>query len=86
MKKYITLIFAVSVLLTGCKKESEATETKEATKVEKPDEHEDPNVAHFTEEQIKTVGIQMGSIESMELSNTIKVVRIYMSTNGNQEF
>ena len=55
MKKYITLIFAVSVLLTGCKKESEATETKEATAVEKPDEHEDPNVAHFTEEQIKTV-------------------------------
>lgn len=86
MKKYITLIFAVSVLLTGCKKESEATETKEATEVEKPDEHEDPNVAHFTEEQIKTVGIQMGSIESKELSNTIKVSGMLTVPNQNKAF
>lgn len=86
MKKYITLIFAVSVLLTGCKKESEATETKEATEVEKPDEHEDPNVAHFTEEQIKTVGIQMGSIESKQLSNTIKVSGMLTVPNQNKAF
>ena len=86
MKKYITLIFAVSVLLTGCKKESEATETKEATEVEKPDEHEDPNVAHFTEEQINTVGIQMGSIESKELSNTIKVSGMLTVPNQNKAF
>ena len=86
MKKYITFIFAVSVLLTGCKKESEATETKEATEVEKPDEHEDPNVAHFTEEQIKTVGIQMGSIESKELSNTIKVSGMLTVPNQNKAF
>lgn len=86
MKKYITLIFAVSVLLTGCKKESEVTETKEATAVEKPDEHEDPNVAHFTEEQIKTVGIQMGSIESKELSNTIKVSGMLTVPNQNKAF
>lgn len=86
MKKYITLIFAVSVLLTGCKKESEATETKEATEVEKPDEHEDPNVAHFTEEQIKTVGIQMGNIESKELSNTIKVSGMLTVPNQNKAF
>lgn len=86
MKKYITLIFAVSVLLTGCKKESEATETKEATEVEKPDEHQDPNVAHFTEEQIKTVGIQMGNIESKELSNTIKVSGMLTVPNQNKAF
>ena len=86
MKKYITLIFAVSVLLTGCKKESEVTETKEATAVEKPDEHEDPNVAHFTEEQIKTVGIQMGSIESKELSNTIKVSGMLTVPKQNKAF
>ena len=86
MKKYITLIFAVSVLLTGCKKESEATETKEATEVEKLDEHEDLNVAHFTEEQIKTVGIQMGSIESKELSNTIKVSGMLTVPNQNKAF
>lgn len=86
MKKYITLIFAVSVLLTGCKKESEVTETKEATAIEKPDEHEDPNVAHFTEEQIKTVGIQMGSIESKELSNTIKVSGMLTVPNQNKAF
>lgn len=86
MKKYITLIFAVSVLLTGCKKESEVTETKEANAVEKPDEHEDPNVAHFTEEQIKTVGIQMGSIESKELSNTIKVSGMLTVPNQNKAF
>ncbi|WP_228399659.1 MULTISPECIES: efflux RND transporter periplasmic adaptor subunit [Chryseobacterium group] len=73
-------------MLTGCKKESEVTETKEATAVEKPDEHEDPNVAHFTEEQIKTVGIQMGSIESKELSNTIKVSGMLTVPNQNKAF
>ena len=86
MKKYITLIFAVSVLLTGCKKESEVTETKQATKAEEPEEHQDPNVAHFTEEQIKTVGIQMGSIESKELSNTIKVSGMLTVPNQNKAF
>ena len=86
MKKYITLIFAVSVLLTGCKKESEVTETKNTPEVEKVDEHEDPNVAHFTEEQIKTVGIQMGSIESKELSNTIKVSGMLTVPNQNKAF
>ena len=86
MKKYITLIFAVSVLLTGCKKESEVTETKNTPEVEKVDEHEDPNVAHFTEDQIKTVGIQMGSIESKELSNTIKVSGMLTVPNQNKAF
>ena len=86
MKKYITLIFAVSVLLTGCKKESEVTETKNTPEVEQVDEHEDPNVAHFTEEQIKTVGIQMGSIESKELSNTIKVSGMLTVPNQNKAF
>lgn len=86
MKKYITLIFAVSVLLTGCKKESEVTETKNTPEVEKVDEYEDPNVAHFTEEQIKTVGIQMGSIESKELSNTIKVSGMLTVPNQNKAF
>lgn len=86
MKKYITLIFAVSVLLTGCKKESEVTESKNTPEVEKVDEHEDPNVAHFTEEQIKTVGIQMGSIESKELSNTIKVSGMLTVPNQNKAF
>ena len=86
MKKYITLIFAVSVLLTGCKKELEVTETKNTPEVEKVDEHEDPNVAHFTEEQIKTVGIQMGSIESKELSNTIKVSGMLTVPNQNKAF
>ncbi|MDF0719985.1 efflux RND transporter periplasmic adaptor subunit [Kaistella sp. PBT33-4] len=86
MKKYITLIFAVSVLLTGCKKESEVTETPKAPEVEKVDEHEDPNVAHFTEEQIETVGIQMGSIESKELSNTIKVSGMLTVPNQNKAF
>ena len=86
MKKYITLIFAVSVLLTGCKKELEVTETKNTPEVEQVDEHEDPNVAHFTEEQIKTVGIQMRSIESKELSNTIKVSGMLTVPNQNKAF
>ena len=86
MKKYITLIFAVSVLLTGCKKESEVTETQHAAEAKEPEEHQDPNVAHFTEEQIKTVGIQMGSIESKELSNTIKVSGMLTVPNQNKAF
>ncbi|MCJ8498779.1 efflux RND transporter periplasmic adaptor subunit [Chryseobacterium salipaludis] len=83
MKKYITLIFAVSVLLTGCKKESQVTENQKASEVEK---HEEPNVAHFTDEQIRTVGIQMGSIESKELSNTIKVSGMLTVPNQNKAF
>ncbi len=83
MKKYITLIFAVSVLLTGCKKESQVTENQKASEVEKDEE---PNVAHFTDEQIRTVGIQMGSIESKELSNTIKVSGMLTVPNQNKAF
>ena len=66
MKKYIAVLFAVSLLLLGCKKETQIEKNNSETTEESPhkDEHENPNVATFTNEQINAIGIEYGSIEN----------------------
>ena len=77
--KKITLMTAIAVLLfafSACKNDKKAedksAETKTAGKEEAPHEEETPTIATLTEEQIKTVGIQLGTIEHKELTATIK--------------
>lgn len=74
----ITLIAAIAVLMltfSACKNdkpaEDKSVETQTAGKEEAA--HEDETaIATLTEEQIKTVGIQLGAIEHKELTATIK--------------
>ncbi|MRX46768.1 MULTISPECIES: efflux RND transporter periplasmic adaptor subunit [Bacteroidota] len=75
----ITLIAAIAVLMltfSACKNdkpaEDKSAETKTAGKEEAAHEDETAAIATLTEEQIKTVGIQLGAIEHKELTATIK--------------
>lgn len=75
----ITFIATVTVLLfafSACKNDKQAdeqsAETKTAEKAEANHEEETPTIATLTEEQMKIVGIQLGTIENKELTATIK--------------
>ena len=70
----ITFITAIAVLLfafSACKNDKQDGD-KSAEKAEAIHEEETPTIATLTEEQIKTVGIQLGAIENKELTATIK--------------
>ncbi|MBE7170491.1 MAG: efflux RND transporter periplasmic adaptor subunit [Williamsia sp.] len=57
---------ASSIFLAAC-----SSGSKEATPPPVAEEH-DPNVVEFTDEQYKTVGVQLGSVTPVNLSNYIK--------------
>ena len=88
MKKYIAVFFSLTLMLMGCNKETETekTKTEAAEEGEHLDEHENPNVATFTDEQIKTIGIEYGSIENKELTNAVKVSGMLTVPNQNKAF
>lgn len=88
MKKYIAVLFAVSLLLLGCKKETQIEKNNSETTEESQhkDEHENPNVATFTNEQINAIGIEYGSIENKELTNSVKVSGMLTVPNQNKAF
>jgi RND family efflux transporter MFP subunit len=84
MKKlfFVTLLFACSILLFSCGgKKNEAAE-------EKPKEelHADENVAELTHEQVKTIGIELGSVERKELTHSVKANGILTVPNNNKAF
>ncbi|MFP3836216.1 efflux RND transporter periplasmic adaptor subunit, partial [Chryseobacterium sp. SIMBA_028] len=64
----------ISLLIMSCGKKEESTE-KSAVKTEQNEKHNEevaPTIAALTEEQMKSVGITLGSIEMKELTSTIK--------------
>lgn len=86
MKYFMAL--AIVALLTACSSKQEdkaATKTETAKQEAKPG-HEEPvaTIAALTEEQVKTVGIQLGSIEQKELTATIKVNGALRVPNNNK--
>lgn len=89
--KKITLMTAIAVLLfafSACKNDKKAedksAETKTAGKEEAPHEEETPTIATLTEEQIKTVGIQLGVVEQKELTATIRANGLLKVPNNNK--
>lgn len=74
-KKHIIIYFTfLSFLTISCGKKKEVTENateKKEQKAEKPADAP-PTIASLTEEQIKAVGITLGTIEMKELTSTIK--------------
>ena len=63
MKKLLYSIIALSLLTVSCKNEVKQTE-------EENESHEE-NVVELTDQQLKTIGIQLGHIEQRQLSGTI---------------
>jgi len=66
-KVSISIVMILALLLSGC--------GKDAGKEQPAEEHhqEEDNTVEFTQEQYTTAGIELGTIESKQISGTIKV-------------
>lgn len=76
----------ISLLIMSCGKKEESTE-KSVVKTEQSEKHNEeaaPTIAALTEEQIKSVGITLGSIEMKELTSTIKANGLLRVPNNNK--
>ncbi len=74
MKKYIIVAIAFLSLtaLVSCGGSGSAEPATTKKEGEHEDSHENPNTATLTEEQIKSIGIEMGIIEEKQLTASLK--------------
>ena len=80
----VVLIFSFSACKNDKQNEGQSTGAKATEKAEAPHEEETPTIATLTEEQIKTVGIQLGVIEQKELTATIRANGLLKVPNNNK--
>lgn len=84
---YNTISFIlIAFLITGCGKK-DAPEEKKPEKTEqkeKPKEEAHETIASLTEEQMKSVGVALGSVEMKELTSTIKANGLLSVPNSNK--
>jgi len=79
---FASLIFAVSC---GNKSSSDTAATEEAKpEEEKKDEHENPDIATLTDEQINSIGIELGTIEQKQLTASVKANGVLKVPNQNK--
>ena len=84
------IVFSVFVLvaifaLSACtNKHSEGDGHDHGTEAATTDEHEEENVAVLTDEQMKAVGVEIGSIEQKQLSKTLKANGALRVPNSNK--
>lgn len=87
IKYHIILIILAFLFIISCGKKDSAPEGGETDKTEKKeDRHEEtiPIIATLSEEQIKTVGISLGTVEMKELTSTIKANGALRVPNNNK--
>ena len=84
MKKFLIIAIILSgfVFLISCG----SKETKEVTKTEETpiEEHTKPDEATLTAEQMKTIGIELGSIEEKQLTASLKTNGVLKVPNQNK--
>ena len=80
----VVLIFSFSACKNDKQNEGQSTGAKATEKAEAPHEEEAPTIATLTEEQIKTVGIQLGVVEQKELTATIRANGLLKVPNNNK--
>lgn len=84
MKKFLIVIAVCSGLLLSC---GNKDNNKEVTATEKPaeggEEHEE-NTATLTAEQIKSIGVVLGNIESKQLTKVLKTTGVLRVPNQNK--
>ncbi len=90
MKKFliIVIIFAslVSVVSCGSKSSTAESTTTEVAKTEEghTEEQENPNMAVLSDEQIKSIGIELGTIEEKQLTAALKTNGVLKVPNQNK--
>lgn len=84
MKKFLIIVTILSATIVfvscGSKDNAEAAKTEE----EHTDEHTNPNVAVLSEEQIKSIGIELGNIEEKQLTAALKTNGVLKVPNQNK--
>jgi RND family efflux transporter MFP subunit len=78
--KFIIAIFISAALLTSCGSKNTTTENTE----EHHDEHENASTATLTAEQIKTIGIELGTLEKKQLTASLKANGLLKVPNQNK--
>lgn len=78
----IILIIAITIMFSSC---GNSTATKEAEgETEHHDEHENPSTASLTEAQMKSIKIELGTIEKKQLTASLKANGILKVPNQNK--
>ncbi|MCB9054352.1 MAG: efflux RND transporter periplasmic adaptor subunit [Chitinophagales bacterium] len=86
MKRYILIVIsfiALSTLLSCGSNGSDEQNMKEKENGQE-DKHENPNTATLTEEQIKSIGIELGVIEEKQLTASLKTNGVLRVPNQNK--
>ncbi|WP_426480995.1 efflux RND transporter periplasmic adaptor subunit [Chryseobacterium sp. R2ACT005] len=86
LKYNIIPLILISLLLTSCGKK-EASEEKAPEKTEQKEQaHEEApqTIASLTEEQMRSVGVALGTVEMKELTSTIKANGLLSVPNSNK--
>lgn len=89
MKKTIFILIGLSFFLLSCgdsatPKEKPKEKPKEESKEENHDEHENPGTTTLTDEQMKSIKIELGNIEKKQLTASLKANGILKVPNQNK--
>lgn len=85
MKKFliIAIIFTGLISIVSCGSKGDA-ETAKPVEEDHKDEHENPNTATLTEAQMKSIGIELGTIEEKQLTASLKTNGLLKVPNQNK--
>ncbi|HMF71489.1 MAG TPA: efflux RND transporter periplasmic adaptor subunit [Flavitalea sp.] len=85
MKKFliVAIIFISFSAFVSCGNRR-GTEAEKTEKESHEEEHEDPDLATLTEEQIKSIGIELGSVEQKQLTASLKTNGVLKVPNQNK--
>jgi membrane fusion protein, heavy metal efflux system len=81
------MICAVGIAVVSCGGKSSSTEEVKSVEVKDEaatDEHENPNTATLTDEQIKSIGVEIGVIEQKQLTASVKANGVLKVPNQNK--
>ncbi len=88
MKRIFIIILTITSLavVSSCGSKAGSETKTEENHEEGGGEHANENTATLTEEQVKSIGIELGTIEQKELTNSIKANGILAVPNQNKAF
>ncbi|MBC7888897.1 MAG: efflux RND transporter periplasmic adaptor subunit [Ferruginibacter sp.] len=79
-----SLVFIISCRSKGSTDEGSNAEIVKTEEEGHTDEHETPNTATLTEEQIKSIGVELGAIEQKQLTASVKTNGVLKVPNQNK--